>query len=204
MPTVTIPRTVSEYPMCFDFPSGAEVPVRMRDDLDQYSPPMEYAGGRISWSGYPSREARDAGREASEVAARRADAVRARQLIIRDIADLERARQTLQQSVARCADHAPLHTSEARGYRYGVTDGRTGSAHNRSEAAARATSRQPRSCQAADRRRDQRQRDGRCAMTWLAVELLAVTLASIITGLAAGRVALWYMDRNIVAKEGAR
>jgi len=34
----------------------------MRDDLDPSAPPMEFAGGRVSWSGYPSREARDAAR----------------------------------------------------------------------------------------------------------------------------------------------
>lgn len=57
-----VPRVVSEHPMWLTIPVGAPIPVRMRDDLDPHAPPAEYADGRVSWSGHPSREARDAAR----------------------------------------------------------------------------------------------------------------------------------------------
>lgn len=58
----TIPRVTSKYPMGVELPAGAPVPVGWRDDLDPYAPPAEYADGRVSWSGYATREARDAAR----------------------------------------------------------------------------------------------------------------------------------------------
>lgn len=70
---IMVPRVVSEHPMCLDVAPGRPLPVRARDDLDPHAPPMEYADGRISWSGATSRAERDAARarEADDLCRRR-------------------------------------------------------------------------------------------------------------------------------------
>lgn len=61
---IKVPRVVSEHPMWVSFRSKPEdMPVKMRDDLDPHDPPIEYASGRIDWSGYGSQMARDQARQ---------------------------------------------------------------------------------------------------------------------------------------------
>jgi hypothetical protein len=88
----------------------------MRDDLDPCAPPAEYADGQISWSGYPSREARDAGRVAEEMRRREAAAaeVRRRQEVRRRAEARLRA-ETLAR-IARCDHSAARETGEPRGF----------------------------------------------------------------------------------------
>lgn len=82
---MTIPRVVCDTPLSLLLPADAEIPVRMRDDLDPCDPPAEYADGRVSWSGFATREARDTGRAArrqakvDEEVRRQAEAKRARE-----------------------------------------------------------------------------------------------------------------------------
>ena len=42
-----VPRVVSEHELGLSFPMNAELPVRARDDLNPYPPPLEYADGRV-------------------------------------------------------------------------------------------------------------------------------------------------------------
>lgn len=120
MATVSVPRVVSPYPMCIDFGGAAlvpsRIPVRMRDDLDPHAPPAEYSDGRISWSGYPTREARDtarAQREAEQEATRIAEEANRERRKREDAARAESARR---ERVRDCAGHEIAATSDARGY----------------------------------------------------------------------------------------
>lgn len=74
-----IKRTVCDVGMMLDFPAGEEIPIRLRDDMDPYCPPMEYACGRVSWSGYGSKQQRDEARRskaAAQIEAAAADALK--------------------------------------------------------------------------------------------------------------------------------
>lgn len=62
--TAAVPRVLAEFPLRIQLRPGSPVPLRARDDLDPYSPPLEYEGGRLSWGGYATREERDAARAA--------------------------------------------------------------------------------------------------------------------------------------------
>lgn len=127
---VVVPRVVSPYPLRLEI-SDANDPVRARDDLDPYAPPLEYADGSVSWSGCPSREARDAARERSRIReaqeASRQDLARH----ARQVADLERQRRALQERVAACSGHAAASESEPRCYTGPVSESRPGSEYNR-------------------------------------------------------------------------
>lgn len=127
---VTVPRVVSPHPMCLDVDASADQPVWMRDDLDPHAPPIEYASGRVSWSGRRTREERDAARDAeaiSEASAARESALRA---IRNEIDDLERRRRAMQQSVASCSDHASVGQSSTVPFSGPVSEQRPGSHYN--------------------------------------------------------------------------
>lgn len=108
------PRVVSPYPLGTSFALGEELPVRARDDLDPISPPLEYADGRLSWDGLPTRGARNRAR----LAAREAEHESAREARIREMDARASARQrsiaALVESVRNCAGHALVGQSGAR------------------------------------------------------------------------------------------
>lgn len=118
-----IPRVDCEYPLGVDVPRGAEAPIRARDDLDPYDPPLEYADGRISWSGHPSREARDAAR-----ARRAAEAEHARAA---EAARVQRALVARHQALVRRVRECPEHRVEREGDDYGFTNPIDGAEPNR-------------------------------------------------------------------------
>jgi hypothetical protein len=113
-----IPRVHCDHPLGLDIPPGQPIPVRARDDLDPTAPPLEYADGRISWSGYTSREERDSGRiiEAERAAAegqrRSAEAATRAAELAR--ADRERRRNLAYGAARDCVGHTADKTSEPR------------------------------------------------------------------------------------------
>jgi hypothetical protein len=110
------PCVVSPYPLGTTFRPGEELPVRARDDLDPFAPPLEYADGRISWSGHPTREARDAALSAAIRAAIREAREAEEEAAQRRAENLRRRQALVAERVGRCLDHEVM--TEGRDYSY--------------------------------------------------------------------------------------
>jgi len=110
------PRVVCPVPLGTAFGLGEELPIRARDDLDPCAPPLEYADGRISWSGYSSREERDAARVAEVERKRLENEARTRRVEGLLAEERTRLRAATRARVAGCSGHVVISEGQDYGF----------------------------------------------------------------------------------------